>query len=521
MSLEATTRAHAGPRLTLATIVATIGPASERPEVLRRLFEAGVNVVRFNFSHGKEHEHAARLVSVRAASAEVGVPVAVLGDLPGPKTRVTSVPDPGIELSAGQDIIIDPDLASAIAGDTPRFGCTVPGLARAVLPGHRVLINDGAIRLLRVENTPADGPEAIRCRVVGGGLVTTGKGVNFPQSDLAVRAMSERDWSWARWAVANDLDFLALSFVRSAAEVLELKAFLADQARALGRLDSGGTPLGIPVVAKIEKPQAVAAMDEIIDASDAIMVARGDLGVETDVAQVPVIQRRLIAAADARGKPCIVATQMLESMITSAIPTRAEASDVANAIFDGAEAVMLSGETAVGRHPTLVVETMKRVVMAAEADMIEHAGREAVAAGAARVPTRLIEPGRARTAALAEATWHAARSFGARLVAVWSQEGGAARFISQTGLNIPILACSSSSSATRRMQLYRGVTALRLDIPPTLAAWNEEVDRRALELELVRPGEPIVLIAGNPIGRRGAPSMIALHRVGEREGGFA
>ncbi|MBL8759300.1 MAG: pyruvate kinase [Phycisphaerae bacterium] len=510
---------RAGARLTLATIVATIGPASQSPDVLRRLVLAGVNVVRFNFSHGTEAEHAQRLTAVRQASRDVSIPVAVLGDLPGPKTRLTKVPEPGIDLQPGHDVTIDPNLAEAIPGETPRLGCTIPGIAASVHPGHKVLINDGAVRLLCVERERGDAPQSIRCRVVVGGLITTGKGVNFPQSELSIRAMSERDWQWARWAVDNDLDYLALSFVRSAEEVQELKRFLLDRARDRGVLDASGQPLGIPVVAKIEKPQAVTEIDAIADASDALMVARGDLGVETDVAQVPVIQKRIIACADARGKPCIVATQMLETMITASTPTRAEASDVANAIFDGAEAVMLSGETAVGKHPVLVVETMKRIVGVAEAELAARA------AGAHPItpalPTRIVEPARVRTAALAEAAWHAARTWNARLIAVWSQEGGAARFLSQSGINLPILAFSSSDRATRRMQLYRGVTAIRMDTPPTLADWNLEVDRRAAALEMAHAGDPIVLVAGIPIGQRGSPSAVALHRIGEHAGGFA
>ncbi len=504
--------------MTLATIVATIGPASESPEMVRRLILAGVNVFRFNFSHGSEADHARRLAVVREAGAAIGRATAILGDLPGPKIRVTKTPDAGIELEAGQDVVIDPNAtmadparAGGARGGAALLGCTIRGIGETVSPGQRVLINDGAIRLLSVDKAAGDPAGAIRCRVMVGGLVTTGKGINFPASPIKVEAMTERDWAWAAWAVANDLDYLALSFVRTADEIIELKRVLSEKAGALGRLDSAGTPVGIPVVAKMEKPQAVTNMESIVQAADAIMVARGDLGVETDVAQVPVIQKRLIACAESWGKPCIVATQMLETMITSSTPTRAEASDVANAIFDGADAVMLSGETAVGKHPVLVVETMKRIIGVAEERIREKST-------APTPPLHELEQ-RRRTAALAHAAWHAARDYGAKLVVVWSQEGGAARYLSQTGFQIPIVAYSSSERATRRMQLLRGVTSVRLDpCPERLSAWNLAVDEYLMKEGLAVEGDAIVLIAGLPLGERGSPNALAMHRVGERSG---
>ncbi|MGD9689568.1 MAG: pyruvate kinase [Phycisphaerales bacterium] len=498
------------PRQTLATIVATIGPASQSEDTVRRLILGGVNVFRFNFSHGTPEDHAARARVVREISADLGRHVAIMGDLPGPKIRVSRVPDSGIWLEPGQDVILDPGLkdATPAAGATPAMlGCTVEGIDEAVSPGHKVLINDGAIRLLSVERAPSDPAGSIRCRVMVGGLVTTGKGINFPMSQLRVPALTDRDRQWVQWAIEQRLDFLALSFVRSAGEIIELKSILAKGA------DTGpDSPGPIPVIAKIEKPQAVEAIESIVQASDGIMVARGDLGVETDAALVPVIQKRVVAAAGRFGKPCIVATQMLESMIESATPTRAEASDVANAIFDGADAVMLSGETAIGKHPTLVVETMKRVVAAAEAF-------DALSRTEPSPSSHDLATGH-RTAALSLAAFHAARGVAARAVAVWSQRGGSARHLSQTGFQIPIIAYSSAVEVTRRMQLLRGVIGRCEPVPDSLAEWNALVVRDIRDLDLCRDGDAVILVAGLPLGVQGSPNTIAFYRLGENVGGF-
>lgn len=502
---------------TLAGIVATIGPASEPPDVVRRMIAAGVRVFRFNFSHGSPEDHARRLRVVREAARELDLPVAVLGDLPGPKIRVGTVPEPGIDLVPGDTVLIDPAATvSAVEPGRVVLSCTLPQVATDVMPGHKVLINDGAIRLLALEQVtgPSGGP-VLACRVIVGGRVSSGKGINLPTSDLHVPAMTDRDWKWAEWAVHNGIDFLALSFVRSADEVLRLKDFLAGVCSTLKDVDASGAPASIPVIAKMEKPQAVDAMESIAQAADGLMVARGDLGVEIDLAQVPVVQKRLIACADSWGKPCIVATQMLESMTTAAIPTRAEASDVANAILDGADAVMLSGETAVGKHPTLVVETMRRIIAAAE-------GRLREAPHVASPPRRAVEI-QHRTAALAHAAWHAARDYGAVAVAAWSQWGGVARYLAQTGFRVPVLAYSSSEIQTRRMALLKGVWARRMDAPggrDELIAWNQRVDSDLLAKGMAREGDPVVLVAGRPLGVRGATNTLALHRVGDRSGGF-
>jgi pyruvate kinase len=507
-------------RPTRAKIVATIGPASESPECVKRLIEAGVSVFRFNFSHGELSQHGQRLATVRQASEELGIPVAVLGDLPGPKIRVGKVPAPGITLRPGQEVLLRRDAAEAHTRAAPGqeapaavLPVTYPALIDEVQPGHRVLINDGAIRMLAVER--GEGGAELRCRVTVGGLVTSGKGINLPESDLSVPAITPRDWECVEWSVANGLDFLALSFVRSAAEVRRLKDKLAelcpvDPARA----EAGGVGRGacIPVVAKIEKPQAVADLEAIVEAADAVMVARGDLGVEMDIAQVPVAQKKILACCQRHGKPCIVATQMLETMIEASIPTRAEASDVANAVFDGADAVMLSAETAAGKHPVLVVETMRRIIASAEARLAELPESESP-------PEHLIQT-RYPTAALAHGAWHIARDIGARLVVCWSQSGGTARYLSQNDFRVPIIAYSSSAVSTRRMALLRNVTPVLRPAPQRLGHFTDVAERDMLARGWIGRGEPMVLLAGKPLGQVKATNSIAILYIGDPDGGY-
>lgn len=528
-------------RPTRTKIVATIGPASDSPEVITKLIQAGVSVFRLNFSHGTLDEHATRLARIRTISEELGHPIGVLGDLQGPKIRLGKVAEEGVLLSPGQDVVFVCGPIAESKWGRPTETVAVPSdyepLCREVRAGHRVLINDGAVRCLAVAREEGDNDRILRARVLVGGLVTSRKGINLPDSTLSAAALSERDWSCVEWAVAHGLDILAMSFVRRADEVRELKRMLAsvcpverprvDSKKSINAVESGSDGALIPVIAKIEKPEALAEIDSILEVADGIMVARGDLGVEMDLATVPVMQRRLIAKADEWGKPCIVATQMLETMVTSAVPTRAEVSDVANAVYDGADAVMLSAETASGKHPALVVETMRRIIAATEA---EPSPRDLSPTPAAR-----LMASKYRTAALAHGAWYVARDIGARIVACWSQEGGTARYLSQTGIGggggggssggtggVPIVAYSNNLREVRRMSLLRGVTARLMDVPPSgkLADWNLAVERDLLQLGWVKPGDPILLLAGKPLGRKGATNTLAIHYIGNPSLGF-
>lgn len=500
----------------LTKIVATIGPASQSPAMLARLIDAGVSIFRLNFSHGSTDEHAQRLAAIRQAGQAKGVCVGVLGDLPGPKIRVGTVPDAdaggGIELRPGQSVLLDRTIEVAqVREETVDDRCeivvalplTYGSLVDEVKPGQRVLINDGAIRMLAVAAEP-DG-HALRCVVTVGGKVTTRKGINLPETDLHVPALTDRDKEMARWAVEHELDYLALSFVRSGHEIEQLRDLIV--AAAPGREP-------IPIVAKIEKPQALARIDEIAQVADAIMVARGDLGVEMDIPEVPPAQKRIIRAANEWGKPCIVATQMLETMIDNSTPTRAEASDVANAIFDRAGAVMLSGETAVGKHPALVVETMARIARAAESAQAK--GRRDAS------PPERLKQTRYRTAALAHAAWHLAKDLDARAIVCWSQLGGTARYLSQNDFDIPILAWSSDHAATRRMALLRGVHPVLASPPDNgrLAEWTDQVEAYLLEHGWAQPGDQVLLMAGRPLGQARVVNGMSVLEVGDPNGGY-
>ncbi|MDX9912165.1 MAG: pyruvate kinase [Phycisphaerales bacterium] len=513
---EATLDASGRMRLPSRTkIVATIGPASDSPEMVRRLIEAGVNIFRFNFSHGTLEDHARRLGVVRKAQAELGVQVACLGDLAGPKIRLGQMPEAGIEFEAGSDVLLLRDASSIGGVGTVRDGVVHAPINYAAMidevhPGQRVLINDGAVRMLAVERAP-DG-SSLRCRVTVGGLVTSRKGINLPESDVRVEAVTEKDWACVAWAVEHGLDFLALSFVRRAEDVLLLKDRLAGMC-AIDRERSEVEGSAIPVVAKIETPRALENIEAIVEATDAVMVARGDLGVEMDIARVPVEQKRILRASDAWGKPCIVATQMLESMITSATPTRAEAGDVATAIFDGADAVMLSAETATGKHPALVVETMRRIARFAE-DAVDERDQYPTP------PARMVAQ-RHRTASLAHGAWDIAHDIGARVIACWSQRGGTARFLSQTGFQAPIVAYTSSEREARRMCLMRGVTPVVTPPPESgaLADWHRQVERDLLRWGWVAKGDYVVLAAGRPLGQAKSTNSVTALKVGDHIAG--
>ncbi len=485
---------HAPRRIPSRTkIVATIGPASESPEMVEALILAGVNVFRFNFSHGTFEEHEQRLAIVRDRARTLGQCVACLGDLPGPKIRVGHV-EGEIMLEVGADVVFDPAIDTAqveTADGVSRvfLPTTYDRIAHDTKPGQRVLLADGALRMLAVES---DGDRLI-CRVTVGGPISSAKGINLPESDVSAPAITERDWECVEFAVGHGLDYLALSFVRSPQEVRELQDRLWSMCSASKENADAAGGSKIKVIAKIEKPQAVARIDEIVQAADAIMVARGDLGVEMDIAAVPVAQKRIIEACNKQGKPVIVATQMLETMIESAMPTRAEASDVANAIFDGAGAVMLSGETAIGRHPDLVVKTMTRIIEATE-DRLKEIG------ATYKGPTDIAK-GHTMTASLTTGAWHAAQRCNAKAIACWSENGGTARYLSQMGFLIPILVCSTDERATRRMTLLPGITPIVTTPPPSgrLSDWNDWAEAHLREIGWAEQDDWVVLLAGKPL----------------------
>jgi len=491
----------------LTKILATIGPASDSPDDIDSLIKNGVRAFRLNFSHGSMDEHAARLNAVREAGKRCGVAVGVLGDLRGPKLRLRDMQDGPIDLVKGDQVVFVSDEVPGHRRDdqTVVLSVTYPPFVEEVDVGHRVLIDDGLVRLLVIEKQRKDGKvHSLSCRVMDPGKVQANKGVNLPDSMLSVPSLTDFDRTCVAWALEHQVDFLALSFVRSAGDVQLLRDVIHELDP---NSDTDAQP--IPIVAKLETPQSISDLDAIITKSDMVMVARGDLGVEMDLAQVPVLQKRIIKASHDQGKPAIVATQMLQSMIVESSPTRAEISDVANAILDGADAVMLSGETAVGKYPDRAVYMMAHTAEVTEAYAAETHD------GASQAPIRLRES-KYRTAALAHGVSVIVDDIHAKAVVMWSELGGGARYLSQNRLSIPIIAVSSNHQALARMSLLFGVVPVHMDCPDDPEVFVEFVDRLMQEKRWCEVGDPIVIAKGEPLGQPGVTNKIRLHYIGDK-----
>ena len=491
-----------------AKVIATVGPATREVEMLTRLIDEGVRVFRINFSHGNLDQFDQTLENIRAAAAAQRCSIGVLGDLSGPKIRLGRIAGDGLELHPGDRIeLLARSIEAADAAPdfdgirTFRISTNYPKMIGEVEPGHRLLIDDGNVRLLAVERH-GNGPSArLACRVTTGGHITTAKGLNLPDTQLqGLSAMTDWDRQCLAWAMEVELDYLALSFVRRAEDVLELKRELVRHAGE----QRGRTP----VIAKIEKPQALGELTRITEVADGIMVARGDLGVEMDLAEVPVAQKRIIAAAHDLGKPVIVATQMLQSMIENPHPTRAEVSDVANAIFDGADAVMLSGETAIGHYPVQTVQMMSRIARTTQPHLSGTLGGQPLRSS-------FIHESRYRTAALARGVSAIVRELGAKMVVTWSQLGGSARYLSKSRLMVPVIAASSNPAALRRTTLLFAVQPVELPQPANVDAFLEQVDELVIARGWAGQGDPIVILAGDPIGTPGVTNRIHIHYVGD------
>ncbi len=490
----------ARPPAPLTTIIATVGPATRDAAAVGRLIDAGATAFRINFSHGDLSGHAALLRAIREAAAARGEPVAVIGDLPGTKIRLTELARP-VDVSVG-DTVEFTRLPPAPGHRGLAFSSTSPRLVDDAKPGHRLLIDDGAVRML-VTDSAAD---RLICRVTTGGTLRSSKGINLPDTDESGDAVTPRDQECVAWAVENDLDFVAQSYVGGADDVHQLREVI-ERCAAKRRAE-----LRLGIIAKIERPRAIEEAEPIIDAADAMMVARGDLGVEVDLARVPVLQKQLTEIAARAGKPCIVATQMLQSMIEAPAPTRAEASDVAGAIFDQVDGVMLSGETAVGKYPAESVEAMRRIALEAERYLATLPPRHSA-------PAKLMASGY-RTAALAHGAWTTAQDFKPRLIVAWSQAGGGARYLSQNRFQVPIVAVSTDLRALRQMQLLRGVWPVHMERPADLADFTRRADAHLVKTGWASPGDPCILLAGQPLGQAGTTNCIALHWVGNPGTGF-
>jgi pyruvate kinase len=472
-------------------ILATLGPATADAETLYRLFDAGVDVCRLNFSHGTLDEHKQMLDRVREAAQRHHHPVAILGDLCGPKIRLGKVADEngagGMPVEPGEELVFQRE---TIVGAGKRVSCTYPHFIDDVDIGDRVLIEDGMLRFLCTEKSYAE----LKCVCKVGGIVKSSKGINLPDSEVTVPSITDRDWECVEWAISNGLDYLALSFVRSAKDLHLLREHLRNKIS------------DIHLVSKIEKPQAIDDIDNIIDASDGLMVARGDLGVEMDVALVPIMQKDIVRRCQAAGKPVIVATQMLQSMINEATPTRAEVSDVANAIFDGTDAVMLSGETSVGKFPVVAVHTMTHIAEQTE---------KYIASVPDRPEPKLSLKTMQLSVAVARGVRQIVNDLKCRLVVIWSQTGSTARIFSKHRFPIPIIALSSDQRALRRMSLHYGVYAQDMKPPSDMATLVDQVDKFVLGRKFAEAGDRIVVVAGSSLGTPSTMNGVVIHTLGE------
>src|SRR5271166_1468899 len=465
-------------------IVCTIGPATRTPRMIRKLIEAGMDVARLNFSHGSHEEHGQNIAMLREAGVALSKPLAILIDLQGPKIR-TGLMATGekVLLRAGQKFTIT---TAKVLGDSTRVSTVFKPLPKEVKTGDRILLADGLIELF-VEEV---GEQEVICQVANGGLLGQNKGINLPGVKLHVPALTEKDRADLRFALKQGADYIAVSFIRQAEDVMLAKSLI----RRAGK--------DTPVIAKLEKPEAIENLEAILNVADGVMVARGDLGVEMNPERVPVVQKTIIARAREFRRPVITATQMLESMTENPRPTRAEASDVANAIFDGSDAVMLSAETASGKYPVEAVSMMARIIEEAEASIREFPQPSSV-----QEKLKVAE-------SVAELVCHASRELHMRLIAVFTHSGFTARLVSRYRPLVPIVAFSPVAETRRRMALIWGVMPRNISDVRKIDGLAAIAEKRLLEERLVRKGDVIGIVAGTPMGVRGTTNFMKFHVIG-------
>jgi pyruvate kinase len=479
--------------MTRTKIIATMGPAVADEKTLQSLFEAGVDICRLNFSHGDFEQHGQMLKLIRDVSRRVRHPVAVLGDLCGPKIRLGKIEDVkgtgGMPVEVGDEIAIQRE---PMLGKDGRVSTILETFVDDVQVGDRVLIEDGLLRFVATDKTRTE----IRLRCTVGGILKSSKGINLPNTIINVPSVTDRDFECVDWAVQNELDYLALSFVRRADDLKLLRGHLQYRKRP-----------EIGIIAKIEKAEALQQIDQILSASDGLMVARGDLGVEMDVAQVPIIQKDLIRRCQRAGKPVIVATQMLQSMVDQASPTRAEVSDVANAIFDGTDAVMLSAETSVGKFPLGAVHTMAHVSKTTQTYLDANVPPDA------DPPTVEAEY---TAGALARGAWRMAQDANVKLIVIWSQHGKTARVFSKHHFHCPIVSLSSDATALRRMAIHYGVFPYEM---PRQGSMNEliaAIDQMVIDQKFAQNSDRIIIVAGWSPAHPDTMNGVIVHTVGEK-----
>ena len=470
-----------------AKIVATLGPATDAPETVCALIRAGAHIIRLNASHGQWSQHAARIRTIREAEASTGTPVGILLDLQGPKIRLGRFTGGKCVLRAGAEFTIT---TAQVMGDETCASTTYAAFAKDVRPGDRVLLNDGCVTLRALANDGA----AVRFEVVSGGPIGDQKGINLPGVRVSAPSMSQKDLEDLRGGLAAGIDYVALSFVRNADDVLALRERMGAQR--------------VPIIAKIEKPEAVHDIEAILEVANGIMVARGDLGVEMSLEMVPPIQKRLIRQARRHNRFVITATQMLESMIESANPTRAEVSDVANAIYDGSDAVMLSAETSVGKFPIEAVQYMARIAAEAERGLRRR--------GFTDLP-RIGSDAESLTDSdvLADAAYNAAKAAKVQAIVIFTATGYSARLISRYRPPVRIIAMTHSPDTVRKLLVHYGVLPVLAPEVTSTDAMLSQIDTLLVEKGLLKAGEKVIFVAGVPIGRTGSTNLMKLHTVAE------
>ncbi|MDH2428548.1 pyruvate kinase [Sphaerisporangium sp. TRM90804] len=463
-------------------IVCTLGPATSSPERLRELIAAGMNVARFNLSHGSHELHKEVHARVREAAAELGKAVGVLADLQGPKIRVGRFAEGPVRLGFGDVFTITTE---DVPGDRDIVSTTYDGLPTDVGPGDRILVDDGRLVLETIE---VDGPRVVT-KVLVGGMISDNKGLNLPGVAVSAPPLTEKDEEDLRWALRTGFDMIALSFVRSPDDAALVRAIMDEEG------------VHLPLLAKIEKPQAVECLEEIVDAFDGIMVARGDLGVELPLEQVPIVQRRAIALSREKAHPVIVATQMLDSMMSAPRPTRAEASDVAYAVMDGADAVMLSGETSVGGYPIESVATMARIASAAEAETLQST----------HTFDRLPET---TGGAIARAAAEVGAIVGAKALCAFTMSGETARRLARYRSPIPLLAFTSAPEVRGQLALTWGVETFEVPFVHHTDDMVRQVESALLSVGRCEKGDKVVIVAGSPPGSHGSTNALRVHTIG-------
>ena len=471
-----------------AKIVCTLGPVSTTQEMVEKLLESGMDVARLNFSHGSHEQHRQVIEHLRAASLKVRKAVGILGDLQGPKIRTGRLEKGEIQLVEGREFTITTD--ETVTGNEEQVSTTYQHLAADVNPGDRILLDDG---LLELKVLSTDKKQVVRTEVIHGGPLRNNKGINLPGVALRADALTPKDREDLIFGIKAGVDFVALSFVRRPEDIDMARKAMEEAGRI------------VPIIAKLEKPEALARLDAILDRTDGVMVARGDLGVEIPPEEVPAIQKDIIRRANARGLPVIVATQMLNSMIEHPRPTRAEASDVANAVFDGTDAVMLSGETASGRYPLESVQMMDRIVLAAESAMRQVFPR--VGSGE---PARIPSPFPDVTCGVA---CRAAREIGASLIVAFTLTGTTARLLSRYRPQVPVIAFSPNQEVRRRLALLWGVVPRVLEPMQETEAMVRRVEEELLARGLAQKGDRIVIVFGAPVGQAGKINSLRLHTI--------